>query len=196
MTNGSAAKKRKLNSYDSGLAMDCSLLIEDDKWLSLLGSSAEEDVARICSLAIERAPALSELLVGEREQLSQSVVLTSDEAVQELNKQFRTKDMPTNVLSFPAHESVQALRSALATPDSDPMIEDAGYLGDMILARETIQREAKEQGKEFKHHFSHLLVHGTLHLIGYDHIDDEEAEEMEALEILILKELSIANPYE
>jgi probable rRNA maturation factor len=176
--------------------MHSSLLIEDDKWLSALGSDAEALVERVVSLTLSRTPELDDLLSGERMQLGLSVVLTNDSAIQELNKQFRTKDLPTNVLSFPAYDSVDELRNALAAPISDPMLEDSGYLGDLILARETILREAMEQEKKLKDHFCHLLVHGTLHLLGYDHMENDEADEMEALEIDILKELSIANPYE
>jgi probable rRNA maturation factor len=176
--------------------MPFSLLIEDEKWLPVLGDDVEALAERVCALTIARAPVLDSLLVGERGQLGQSVVLADDAAVRELNRQFRTKDAPTNVLSFPAHDGVAALRLALAAPEQELMLDDAGYLGDMILARETIEREALEQGKSVHDHFCHLLVHGTLHLLGYDHIGDAEADEMEALEIAILKELSIANPYE
>jgi probable rRNA maturation factor len=104
-----------------------------------------------------------------------SVVLSNDEFIQELNKDYRGKDKPTNVLSF---------------PNEPPM------LGDIILAIETIENEAISQKKQFEDHLSHLIVHGTLHLLGYDHIEDEEAEEMEALEIEILGRLGINNPYE
>lgn len=176
--------------------MDVSLLIEDDKWLSLLGADAESKVHKVCALAIARAPLLDALLAGEREELGQSVVLANDASIRSLNKQYRHKDAPTNVLSFPAHASVVELKAALAMPAGGPLAEDASYLGDIILARETVEREAKEQGKAFCDHFYHLLVHGTLHLLGYDHMESDEAEEMEALEIAILKELSIANPYE
>ncbi|MGB1540140.1 MAG: rRNA maturation RNase YbeY, partial [Rickettsiales bacterium] len=74
--------------------------------------------------------------------------------------------------------------------------EERYYLGDVILGAQTVEREAKEQGKLFTEHFAHLLVHGCLHVLGYDHMNDAEAEIMEGLEIAILKELSIANPYE
>lgn len=176
--------------------MNLSLLIEDENWSSLVDVDLEAAVGKVCALTLSRAPALDALTEQEREQLGLSAVLTDDAAVRELNRQFRTKDMPTNILSFPAYENVKELRKALAAPAGAPMLEDVGYLGDMILARETIMREAKEQGKAVKDHVCHLLVHGTLHLLGYDHISTGEAEEMEALEISILKELSIANPYE
>lgn len=104
-----------------------------------------------------------------------SVVLTNDEEIQELNKNFRNKDKPTNVLSFPGEEDI---------------------LGDIILSRETLEREALEQKKSFENHVTHMIIHGFLHLLGYDHMNDEEAHEMEGLEIEILEKLNIENPYE
>ncbi len=103
-----------------------------------------------------------------------TVVLADDAFVRGLNRDYRGKDKPTNVLSFPG---------------------DIPHLGDIVLARETIEREAKEQGKTFRDHAAHLLVHGTLHLLGYDHMKAKEAEIMEALEIKILNKLAISNPY-
>lgn len=105
-----------------------------------------------------------------------SVVLASNDFIQNLNKQYRNKDKPTNVLSFPQ--------------------DDPRHLGDIILALQTIQTEAEAQKKSFENHFIHLVVHGFLHLLGYDHETDEEAREMEGLEIEILRHLSIENPYE
>lgn len=105
-----------------------------------------------------------------------AIVFSDDAQVQTLNRDFRGKDKTTNVLSFPSDA------------------EDEW--GDIILAYETIAREAHEQGKPFKAHLTHLIVHGVLHLLGYDHIEDDEAEEMEALEITILAQLAIDNPYE
>ena len=104
-----------------------------------------------------------------------SVVLTDDAHIQVLNRDYRGKDKATNVLSFPQDE---------------PQL-----LGDIIIAYETIVREAEEQNKHFEDHFTHMLVHGCLHLLGYDHETDEEAEEMEALEIRILGDLGVKNPY-
>lgn len=176
--------------------MSFSVLIEDDEWLKAAGADIEALVERVCRLTLQRAPVLDVLLPGERTSLTHSVVLSDDASIREMNKQFRTKDKPTNVLSFPAYEEIGDLRAALAMPLDAAMLEDAAYIGDMILALETIEREAKEQEKAFRDHFSHLLVHGTLHLLGYDHMTPEEEAEMEALEIRILQELSIANPYE
>jgi probable rRNA maturation factor len=109
-----------------------------------------------------------------------SVVLTDDAEQQELNKQWRGIDKTTNVLSFPQIE---------------PFAPVSGLLGDIILARETLVREADEMGISFTAHFTHLVVHGFLHLLGHDHIEDDEAEEMEGLETEILAALGIADPY-
>lgn len=128
---------------------------------------------------------LKKELISEYVELN--VRLADDAIIQQLNREFRHQDKPTNVLSFPIHES-ESFNIFLG--------EELLQLGDIALAYETIEREAKEQHKTFKDHFTHLLVHGTLHILGFDHITDEEAEEMEALEVEILKELNIANPYE
>ncbi len=105
-----------------------------------------------------------------------SILLTNDFEIQNLNRNFRQKDKPTNVLSFPQDE--------------------VGMLGDVALSLETLEREAAEQDKTLHEHFTHLFVHGVLHLMGHDHeIGDKEQAEMEALEIRILKRLGIANPY-
>lgn len=114
-----------------------------------------------------------------------AIVLVDDAQIQELNRDFRGKDKATNVLSFPYEED----------EDLPPENEQEEEWGDIIFSYETIAREALEQGKSFDHHFTHLLVHGVLHLLGFDHIEDGEAEEMEALEVKILSELSIDNPY-
>ena len=105
------------------------------------------------------------------------ILLTDDEAVREINARFRDRDRPTNVLSFPAAES--------AFP----------HLGDLTLAYGVCAREATEQGKTLSDHLSHLTVHGVLHLLGRDHEDDAEAEEMEDEERSILASLGVADPY-
>lgn len=105
-----------------------------------------------------------------------SVVLTDDAHIQILNRDYRGKDKPTNVLSFPQ--------------------EERSMLGDIILSIDTLKKESDEQGKPLLAHVSHMLVHGCLHLLGYDHESEDEAQEMEALEIRILDGLGIKNPYE
>jgi probable rRNA maturation factor len=107
---------------------------------------------------------------------SLTVALSDDKRVQALNKRDRRKDKPTNVLSYPSGEKA--------------------CLGDIVLARQTVWREAREQKKAPADHVAHLVVHGTLHLLGYDHeTSNEDAERMEALERRILKKLGIADPY-
>ncbi len=117
-------------------------------------------------------------------QIEASIVLANDDLAQVLNREYRNKDKPTNVLSF-------------ANLDSDDPIPKEGpvHIGDIILAFQTIDREAKEQDKFFKDHFVHMVVHGTLHLLGYDHIEEHEATIMETLEIRILEKMNIQNPY-
>lgn len=112
-----------------------------------------------------------------------SIVLSDDAFVQNLNKTYRGKDKPTNVLSFSQLEG--------ETPDIPGMTS----LGDVVMAYETVLREAEEQGKSFTDHTVHLIVHGILHLLGHDHENDAEAENMEGLEIRILQNLGIKNPY-
>ena len=105
------------------------------------------------------------------------VLLTDDAAVRDLNARFRDRDRPTNVLSFPAPESA------------------APHLGDIVLAYGVCAAEAETQGKTLADHLSHLVVHGVLHLLGRDHVDDAEAEEMEAEERDVLARIGVADPY-
>jgi probable rRNA maturation factor len=105
-----------------------------------------------------------------------AVLLTNDAAIRKLNKQWRKIDKPTNVLSFPAAKG-------------------AAMLGDIVIAYETLARESGDERKEFVHHLSHLAVHGFLHLMGYDHQNDSDAEAMEDLERAILARLKIPDPY-
>lgn len=113
-----------------------------------------------------------------------SVMLTNDDAVHALNREYRGVDRPTNVLSFAALD------------DEDEPIVDPMLLGDIVVAFETTEREAAEQNKTLAEHFFHLIVHGVLHLIGYDHVEDADAEVMEALETKIMVENGMDDPYE
>ena len=111
-----------------------------------------------------------------------SLVFTDDQSIREINAEWRKIDKPTNVLSFPASP---------LQPGGKP----GHMLGDIILAEETIRREAAELEKSFDEHLTHLLVHGFLHLFGYDHMNDADAERMEALETRILADLGVSDPY-
>lgn len=113
-----------------------------------------------------------------------SLLGCDDARIAELNQQFRGKAKPTNVLSWPAAE------------DFPPAQVGPRELGDIAIAYDTCAREARAQGKQFADHVTHLLVHGVLHLLGYDHIEAGEAAEMEALEVEILGKLGISDPYE
>jgi probable rRNA maturation factor len=117
-----------------------------------------------------------------------SIRLTDDAEVHALNRDYRGKDQPTNVLSFPqyAPEEIAGLPTS-----TDPEI----LLGDIVLALETCQREAAEKGLSLSDHAAHLIVHGTLHLLGHDHLEDATAEAMEALEVKALASMGLANPY-
>ncbi len=146
---------------------------------------AIKDVEPLINRAVETAIQMATLPDPAKDRpLELCMVLANDALVQVLNKEYRAKDKPTNVLTF-------------ATLDDEDMPDMGGMLslGDVILALETIQREATEQNKPFAEHLTHLCVHGTLHLLGYDHMDEDEATVMETLEIRILSQLGIQNPY-
>jgi probable rRNA maturation factor len=110
-----------------------------------------------------------------------SIVLTDDAEQQALNREWRGIDKPTNVLSF---------------PQIAPFAPLSGIIGDIVLARETLEREAAELQKPFADHFTHLVVHGFLHILGYDHLEDGDALQMEGLETKILATLGIPDPYD
>lgn len=116
--------------------------------------------------------------------------VTNDE-IQDLNNSYRHKDMPTNILSFPYEMPTDLPPEALADAN-----EDGVYLGDLVIAMDVVRKEALEQQKTLTEHCTHLIVHGCLHLLGYDHIEDDEAQVMEGLEIKVLAKLGYRNPYE
>lgn len=109
-----------------------------------------------------------------------TIRIVDSEESQILNRDYRGKDKPTNVLSFPF--------------EAPPGIE-INLLGDLIICRQVVEKEAKEQEKSLLSHWAHMVVHGSLHLLGYDHIDDDEAEEMESLETEIMQEMGYNDPY-
>ena len=151
----------------------------DHDWESLATRAATAALSRTPHAELATGPATVEI----------SVRLTDDAEVQTLNAQYRQKDKPTNVLSFPM---VQAdLLDTIGQNSDDGEV----LLGDIVLAYETCAREAAEKGISLTDHATHLIVHGTLHLLGYDHMVGMEAEAMEAIEIDALAALGLANPY-
>lgn len=152
--------------------MTITILTHDDRWKGL-GPTVKRAVE--AALLSFNSPSR-----GKAKKRAVIILLTNDAEVKSLNAQYRGKNKPTNVLSFPNGE----------------VEEGVTQLGDIALAYETIAREAEHQGKLLKHHISHLSVHGVLHLLGYDHEDDAEAKAMEKQEIAILARMGIANPYE
>ncbi|HEV2189458.1 MAG TPA: rRNA maturation RNase YbeY [Stellaceae bacterium] len=140
-----------------------------------------------CAGAADLAATAARLALQRSEAPPASVVdvtLTDDAAQQTLNRTWRGKDTSTNVLAFPAADP------AIPPPDGAPLL-----LGDIVLAYETVAREALEQHKPLADHLRHLVVHGVLHLLGYDHAEPADAAAMETREIAILTELGVPNPY-
>ncbi|MFD2238808.1 rRNA maturation RNase YbeY [Aureimonas populi] len=156
--------------------LDILLGVEAEGWPELLGQDPEALARRAAQAALDRA-GLPPDFASEL-----GITLSDDESVKALNAQWRGKDKPTNILSFPA-------RQLQVGQTPGPM------MGDLILARETLEREARSESKAPADHFAHLIVHGILHLLGHDHMDENEAERMETLEIEILADLSIGDPY-
>lgn len=150
----------------------------------------QTDWERIAEDAVKAAFSVSShgVLADAPFTLSISIRLSNDGEVHELNRNWRGKDKPTNVLSFPMLEQDEL--DALANTDDGEVL-----LGDMILAHGVCALEAVEKAIPMSQHVTHLIVHGTLHLLGLDHIDDAEAEHMEALEVKALASLGIGNPY-
>ena len=156
----------------------------DGEWDSSTDWVALAEAAAQAAIAESRYPALADAA----RPVELSLRLADDADVQALNAHWRGKDRPTNVLSFP-----------LAGPDELTAADEDGpelMLGDIVLARGVCVREAEDKGLPLAQHAAHLMVHGTLHLLGYDHQDEAEAEDMEARETRALARLGIANPYE
>jgi probable rRNA maturation factor len=155
----------------------------DEEWDS---SRSWEQLARRAAEAAIAESAFPELADSERA-VELSVTLTSDEHVRELNAKWRNKDKPTNVLSFPMADELDLERTNVSVMEL--------LLGDIVLAHGVCEAEAAEKGVPLQQHATHLMIHGTLHLLGYDHHDDSEAADMEAREVRALQRLGIANPY-
>lgn len=143
---------------------------------------AEAEAEAVIHRAIEAAASMVETPTGDAEL---AVMLTDDAGIRTLNRNWRGIDRPTNVLSFPAIQPPAGIER-----DDAPRM-----LGDIAIAYETVRREADDEEKPFAHHLSHLAVHGFLHLVGYDHEVDGDADAMESLERDILARLGIPDPY-
>ncbi len=156
----------------------------DEDWDSSTDWEALALAAAQAAIAESRYPRLAEA----PRPVELSIRLTGDEEVRALNAEWRGKDRPTNVLSFPLAEEHELATAAKDGPEL--------MLGDIVLARGVCLSEAEGKALPFPHHAAHLLVHGTLHLLGYDHHDEAEAEDMEARETRALARLGIADPYE
>lgn len=148
-----------------------------DQWHGILDAS-EEEIKKAVHLTV------SELAQSEKK-FEVSLVFTDDASIQKLNREYRHKDKPTNVLSFPQIDNFGEIKTM-----KEPIM-----LGDVVLAWETISWEAVQQEKVLAHHMMHMIVHGVMHLLGFDHMNATEAEEMEKIEIDILAQLHIPNPY-
>ena len=162
----------------SGRPVTVDIVIEAGAWppqaaLAEIAKGAVEAAVSVAGIADRIGPSAS---VGDSEV---SIVFTDDAAIRVLNKRWRDKDEATNVLSFA----------------QDGPGRQAGMLGDIVLAQETVAREATLEGKLLNHHIAHMIVHGFLHLLGYDHQNDKDAQTMEDLERKALKLIGIADPY-
>lgn len=159
--------------------LDIQIAVEADGWDD---ETALEALASRVLGAAETHLATREGQPFPKQPTEVSLVFADDEMIREINAEWRDKDKPTNVLSFPAFP---------LTPGKMP----GPMLGDIIIARETVEREAVELDKTFEDHLTHLMVHGFLHLFGYDHMEVNDAEKMEELETRILAELGLSDPY-
>ena len=156
----------------------------DEEWDS---NRSWDELARNAAEAAIAESAFPQLATIDRP-VEISMRLTGDEQVRALNAEWRGKDKPTNVLSFPMAKPSDLQATNVAGPEL--------LLGDIILAYGTCAAEAADKGVSVEQHATHLIVHGTLHLLGYDHLEDADAADMEAREIQALGRLGIANPYE
>lgn len=175
--SSTAARRR------TGQHLDIDIAIDDAGWLDAVPDA--EDLTR-------RAAQQAVAVAGAEHRFAVSIVLGDDQAVRRLNSAWRGIDKATNVLSFPALD---------VAPDKPPEPEPSHpkdepvALGDVIVARETVLAEAAAQNKTASDHLAHLIIHGVLHLLGYDHVDDADADRMEALERQLLDRFGIADPY-
>ena len=163
-----------MGTHQGQAPLSVDVIIEDDHWPK--ESSLRELAEHVFSASLQQV----NLLLEHFSEVS--LVFTNDAAMRDLNAEWREKDRPTNVLSFPLKQ---------ISPGDQPL----PMMGDVVFAYETIAREADELMLTFEAHLTHLLAHGFLHLLGYDHEEDDEAEIMEWLEVQILATFGLENPY-
>ena len=159
------------------------LTVDAADWTAAI-DNLEKRCASIVSASLELGAKTAWLRQGEV-----SVLLGNDQQIRDLNATYRQKDRPTNVLSFPNFDLEQG--NATSQPPPGPVL-----LGDIAMSFERLKAEAPERGKPLLDHFAHLLVHGTLHLLGYDHEDESAASVMEGMEATVLSSLGMARPYD
>ncbi len=178
MTDGGGACS---TSSPAGVTVD--LTIDDPGWLDDL-PGADEEARKVCIAALETTCPGSELVV--------SLVMSNDRNVATLNRRWRKIDKPTDVLSFPSEKRSPGIAplAAAGAPGGSPV-----ELGDIVIARETLLRDALEHVRPLHDHLAHIVVHGTLHLLGYEHETDDDAEVMETMEQTVLAGLGIPDPY-
>ena len=167
---------------DGPTGPEIGVVVERDTWLAAL-PDVESTCRRVAAAAL--GAATTAWPDNEVARMELAVVLTDDAHVRVLNRDYRGQDKPTNVLSFAALDDEEA-----PLPPDGPIV-----LGDVVVAYETTMAEAAHETKTLVQHLSHLVVHGVLHLLGHDHEYEEEAEEMEALEVSVLAALGIPDPY-
>ena len=160
-------------------------LSREDPWADAIDWAALADRAALAAIARTPHGPLAEAAAA----IEISLRLTTDDEVRALNRDYRHKDLPTNVLSFPMVQP-DLIDTISANSDDGEVL-----LGDIVLAHGVCMREAAEKGISVEDHAAHLIVHGTLHLLGYDHIDDIEAEHMESIEREAMADLGLPDPY-
>lgn len=172
-------------------------------WLAQAEIIIEEPAWNMCDFDLQKhtdaavAAALQQVNFPFHHNIEVAVLLTNDGKLRELNCTFRNIDKPTNVLSFPSnHDAIANIHADDEAQNlrGEEYIQQI-FLGDVAISYERIMAESLEQNKSFQAHYTHMIVHSVLHLLGYDHEDDAEANAMENLEIKILSRLNIANPY-
>lgn len=154
------------------------LIVQNDD--GIVGVPADKDILRWAQAAVDGAANDATAHLDRDEPYELALRIVSRDESQQLNRDYRGKDYPTNVLSFPF--------------EAPPGV-DVAILGDLAICADVVKQEAQEQQKDILAHWAHLVIHGTLHLLGYDHIEDDEATQMEALEIKLLAGFGIADPY-